>query len=438
MLNIVCKPHRTYLKAETDEPQKLFVMMRLLPDKAISHARPPLALALVIDTSDSMRAHANHKTKLDYALDSAHQLIDDPHLEEKDCITLIQFDDESNVVLPLSTLKDRVYAHQMVEVIRNYSGATFMGKGLNNALIQLSQEGTQVAKRVILLTDGHTFDEASCRNCMEKLAGTNAPIVSIGIGLEYNQDLLMELANHTKGYHLHLMEMNQLQNFFTAEIKTMVREVVTDLQLKVAAVKGITLETCSRVYPNLVEVSLEQQPLRLGNIAAGDYTVFILEFQISDIFRPPSRARLARVNLSGNIPSMQSKPGDFPQQEIFITFTKDDAQLALIDPEVLDYVQQKNLDKLIYQAMNLTTKGDTEGARRTLQMAQNITIKLQNTGATQMLQGALEELNKSGSMSANTMRTVRAAGRTMTIKSSRTAFMDAKLSDEEIRKITGI
>ena len=54
MLNALCRPHRTHLKAETPEPQKLFAILKLSPKAEVAGSRPRLAFALVIDTSGSM------------------------------------------------------------------------------------------------------------------------------------------------------------------------------------------------------------------------------------------------------------------------------------------------------------------------------------------------------------------------------------------------
>jgi len=438
MLNIVLKPHRTHLKAQTIEPQKLFVMLRLIPERKVAQARPPLALALVIDTSGSMRDEVGGTIKLERAIEAAHKLIDDPTLAPTDKLTVIHFDDESRVLLPLSPLSQaKSKSHQVVDSLRQYSGGTEMGKGMQNAFRELSKEPPEVAKRLILLTDGMTFDEDLCRSLANQLAETNTPIIAIGIGDEYNENLLMELSDTTKGRWLHLTDMQQLDQFFSQEVQQAAREVVTDLQLKIAAVKGTTLESISRVYPSLVEVPLNQQPYRLGNIQAGDYTVFILEFNISGISRPPSRVRLAQFTLWASIPGLKQRQIEFPPKELFVTFTNDEAAIAQVDPEVMDYVQQKNVVRLFDEASRLAAQGKTEEARRTLQMAQSMTQRLNNQGATRLLQGALEELNRTGTISAETRRTLRAGGRTMTVKSGKTAPLETGLSDEEIRRITG-
>jgi Mg-chelatase subunit ChlD len=435
MLNLVLKPHRTHLKAQTTEPQKLFVMLRCIPERQVAQTRPPLALALVIDTSGSMRDEVDNTIKLERAIQAAHKLVDDPHLRPEDKIAIIQFDDESRILLPISPLQ-RGKAHQVIDTLRQYSGGTQMGKGMRNALNQLGKEPPEVAKRLILLTDGMTFDEEDCRALAIQLAETNTPIIAIGIGEEYNQDLLIELSDTTKGRSLHLQNIQQLDQFFSQEVQQAVREVVTDLRLKVQVVRGVTLDAITRVYPNLVEVPLGEQPYRLGNIPAGDYTVFILEFTVSGIPRLPSRVRLAQLTLWASAPGLKQRQVEFPPKELFVTFTNDETAIAQIDPEVLDYVQQKNVDNLVAQATRLLAQGKTQEARQTLQYAQRITQRLNNLGQTRLLQNALEELNRTGTISENTRRTLRMGGRTMTIKSGKTEPIEG-LSEEDIRKITG-
>ncbi len=61
MLNIVLRPHRASLMAGTADPQKLFAMLKMLPGSEVAGARAPLAFALVIDTSGSMREFADQE-----------------------------------------------------------------------------------------------------------------------------------------------------------------------------------------------------------------------------------------------------------------------------------------------------------------------------------------------------------------------------------------
>ena len=108
MLQATIKPHRAFLRADADT-QKLFVMLKLLPSSEAAGARPRVNLALVIDTSGSMRepapavvdptapfiAPVEEATKLDLAMEAARRLVNSATLQPDDLVSLIQFDDNS-------------------------------------------------------------------------------------------------------------------------------------------------------------------------------------------------------------------------------------------------------------------------------------------------------------------------------------------------------
>ncbi len=181
---------------------------------------------------------------------------------------------------------------------------------------------------------------------------------------------------------------------------------------------------------------MSESPYHLGNISAGDFTVFISEFTLAGIARPLSRVRIAQVGLTGHAPAL-GRRDELPVQDLFINFVTDEAEMAIVDEEVLGYVQQKNVDRMTQNAMRLATT-DPKRAKQTLQAAIGMTKNLGNVGMTKMLNDALGELNNTGKVSANTIKTVRAGGKTKTIKSgSGTKPLDSGLSNEEIRRITG-
>jgi Ca-activated chloride channel family protein len=95
MLHLALKAHRDSLQAGTSDPQKLFVLLKVIPDAETARSRPPLALALVVDTSGSMRDKTDagtaggpgggtaRSTKLDHAIKAAQTLVNDERLLRK-------------------------------------------------------------------------------------------------------------------------------------------------------------------------------------------------------------------------------------------------------------------------------------------------------------------------------------------------------------------
>jgi Ca-activated chloride channel family protein len=436
MLEAVFKPHRRSLRAGTPDPQKVFAMLRLIPQAQVALARPPVGLALVVDTSGSMQVLLPEgRSKVDRAIQAAHAMIDDDRLEESDWITIVQFDHHAQVLLPLLDLGQKATAHWAVERLREFSGGTKMGLGLRCARDELSQLPPEMAKRVFVLTDGVTQDEPDCLAVGQELAVANAPIVALGIDEEYNEELLLQLAAMTQGRPYHLEYMGQLSDIMGLEVSFAVQEVVTNVQATVSLVEGVTLDSLTRVYPSLAEVPLGFPPYALGNVAAGDDTVFVAEFTVSGLARQPVRFRLAEITLDFHVPGMGLQDR-LPPQTLFVHFTDEEAAATEIDLEVLGYVQQRSMDRLVQEALRAAPK-DPEQALQTLQSAMGLTQQVGNVGMTQMLQGALDELRRTGQFSAQTSKRVRAAGRTQTMKTRALASPEALPSEEEIRRLTG-
>ena len=466
-MNIVLRPHRTSLMAGTAGLQKLFAMLRILPDSELTAGRPPLALVLVIDTSGSMQEYADQEkavreiesrglqgqqqttdgigyqafnlpqaTKLDQAIESAHKLIDDSRLLPTDRVAIVHFDTEATTLMRLTAIAERQPLHQAIDSLRDRSGQTFMAKGMACAQQQLCDLPNETVKRLVLFTDGVTQDERHCRQFAGAFAEANTPIVAVGIGPEYNEELMLELAQVSQGRPYHLENMGQLSDILDSEVGFSIREVITDLQATVARVKGVAVNSCTRVYPSLAEVASDVQPFRLGNIPGGDYSVFIVEFTIEGLVRPLSRARIAQVKLVGSVPGRRTRD-EYEPQDLFVTFTDDEAAVAAVDPEVLGYVQQKNVDSLIQRAMGQVTVNAGQ-AKQTLQVALGMTQRIGNAAMTRILESTMEELNKNGTISAGTRKTVALGGRTKTVKTGSAIPLEDMPSEEEIRKVTGV
>ncbi len=463
MLRAQWKPHRANLRAHSAAPQRLFTILQVIPETDAAQERPPIAIALVIDTSGSMREYADREAakrmaasspgqavrsdgreylavdlplqmKLDYAVEGARALIEDERLRPDDMAAVIKFDDEAITLAPLQPVGNRTALRDAVERLRQYEGGTLMGAGMALALEELSGVSPSHAKRLVLFTDGETFDEDKCRVLAPLLAESNTPIIAIGIGSEYNEDLMMHLADATSGRPYHLASMEEFSRYLSAELEGAVREVITDLSARVASVKGVKLTSAARVYPSLAHIEVGPGAMLLGNIPAGDHTVFLLEFDVAGVGRPPSRARIAQLVLTGRLAAL-NQPFELGPLELWSTFTTDEQAVAVVDPEVMAYVQQSNVSRMVEDAVSQARTSPAR-ARQTLQVAMNLTQRMGNRAVTQMLQDAARELDATGTISAETVKTVRVGGRTRTVKAGATAPMDVGLTEEEIRRLT--
>ena len=251
MLNATIKPHRPYLRADAGV-QKLFVMVKLLPAPEAGRGRPRVDLALVIDTSGSMRdgtgaqgqitrttpftmdgnnynATFEGASKLDVAIEAARRLFESTHLAADDTVSLIQFDDRSEVVAAGKASADQASLLAAADRLAQYSGGTQMAPGLCNAEAQLrKQPGGSASRTVLLLTDGLAIDEEESRRAASALAALGARVVALGVGEEYNEDLLADICSTTQGKPYDFRDMTALPTIFETELGAATRQVVAE------------------------------------------------------------------------------------------------------------------------------------------------------------------------------------------------------------------
>jgi Ca-activated chloride channel family protein len=456
MLNATVKSHRPYLRADAGV-QKLFVMLKMSPAAEAATSRPRVDLALVLDTSGSMRERAPGleaaaeetppaglvdrlinlvrpgSSKLDVATEAARRLLQSAQLHAEDTVSIIQFDDSSTVLATGHATADRTQLLEAVNRLQQFSGGTQMALGLQNAVRELT-DAADATRTVFLLTDGQTVDEEACRQVAVELAQLRARIIALGVGEQYNEDLLADLCSATGGRPYDFRDMTLLPKILEGELGVAVRQVVSDVQVTVKTVRDVKLVSATRVYPSLADLEPTQMPLHLGSLEAGDQTVFILELDVPA--RPAVRARLAQVGATYLVPA-QGYRGEVPPVDLVVEFTSEEALAATVDSEVMGYVQQRNVDHLVRQAAS-QAEHNPQQAARTLQVARGMTQRLGNRGMTVALGRAEEELRNNGTISAGTRKTIKVGARTQTMKVDGPDGTPQNVpSQEEIRRLTG-
>jgi len=456
MLNIDVKSHRPYLRASAGG-QKLFLMLKLLPKPEAAQSRPGVRLAVVVDTSGSMREPAPGTTpelvatapvqvdgktynatykgtsKLDITIEAARRLIENEQLHPEDSVSLIHFDDRSDVLASETLGPGRMRLSDAVDQLREFSGGTHMAPGLRNAETALRAQGDG-ARTVLLLTDGLAVDEVECREAAAALAALPARIVALGVGEEYNEDLLADLASVTQGRPYDFRNMTALPEIFEQELGSATRQVISDVEATVKTVRDVRIVSVARVYPSLADMDATQTPLRLGSLESGDHTVFIVELDVPE--RPAVRARLAQIGVTYWVPG-EGYRGEVPPIDVVVEYTTDEALAASVDPEVMGYVQQRNVDSLVRQA---TQQAETnpEQAAKTLRIARSMTQRLGNRGMTVALGKAEDELRSNGTIAIGTRKTIKLGARTQTMKVGPNDETPQNIpSQDEIRRLTG-
>jgi Ca-activated chloride channel family protein len=441
-VKVTITPHRQMLPADSTE-QTLFVMLKLKPNKDVASSRPPTNFVCAIDTSSSMdETVSGGKTKRQIVIEALHGLIQNSaSLTQNDYIGIVQFDSNSSAVLPLTPAPQTQAIAPAIDNLRNYSGGTYMGDGLEQSLrLFPSKNQAMSSRRLLLFTDGETFDPDVCENVAAQFGDENIPITAIGVGNEFKEDLLTAIVNPNGGRVIRVVpgsaigtevSLANLPQEILGTLNEAQKDVVTDLTMNINTVRGVRLTRLLRAYPTFAEFSLDKRPYAIGNATADDETIFILEFKIDS--RPASKVSIARVGITYSIPG-QNRVDEFPVQNLVVQFVA--GQMGVqVDKEVMGFVQQCNITKIVEEATQLAAHSP-EKATEKLEMAHKMTVRLGNKELSESLNQGLDELRKTRRLSPGTSKTVKLGAKGKTVRMGGD-INDEIPSEEAIRRATG-
>jgi secreted protein with Ig-like and vWFA domain len=174
---------------ESAEQQLVYVLLEATPEgMPATLPKLPLNLCLVIDRSSSMRGERLMQVK-----EAAGRIV--VQLDANDYFALVSFNDRGDVVIPSQRATNKPELKRLVGTVEA-AGGTEMANGIALALQELQRP--MVARgvhRMLLLTDGRTYgDEGRCVEVARRAQGRGIGITALGIGSEWNEDLLETIA----------------------------------------------------------------------------------------------------------------------------------------------------------------------------------------------------------------------------------------------------
>lgn len=232
--------------------------------------RPALNLGLVLDRSGSMSG-----TKLRYAKQAACYAVE--QLLPSDRVSVTIFDDEVETLVPSTLASDKATILACINTIRA-GRSTALHAGWLQGAAQVSEHlDSDRLNRVLLLSDGlANVGERSPETIGEHVSGLATRKVStstLGLGNDYDEDLLATMSTRGDGNFYHVESPQQLPDIFASELQGLMATFGRAVSLGVRSQAGVELlevwNDCDRtqhgnyMLPNLVSGSAQHVALRL-------------------------------------------------------------------------------------------------------------------------------------------------------------------------------
>jgi Ca-activated chloride channel family protein len=398
----------------TGGQQLAYVLIEAMPTAAVAHVQMPLNFGLVLDHSGSMSG-----AKLDNLKEAAKLAVD--QMGPQDLISIVIFDDKVKVVAPSQPVTDAVSLRHQIDGIRD-GGGTEMSRGMLNGLEELKKGlGPERVSRMLLLTDGETFgDEDVCRRLASEAGGQSIPIVALGLGEEWNEELLDDIAEASNGTSDFIPEgkPDVILGTFERQVQAAQATVVQNAEMILRLVPGVMPRAVWRVTPLIAKLGHRALSDRDVQVTLGDMDREQGQSVLVEMLIPPRRPgtyRIAQAEVSYDV-AATGLVGEKVKDDVILGFTADPAQAMQSNPYVLNIVEKVTAHKLQTRALDEAAVGNIAGATQKLRAAATRLLEL---GEGELAQTALEEaerLERGEGLSAGGTKKLRYETRKLTQK----------------------
>jgi len=257
--------------------------------------RPPVNVALVLDKSGSMAG-----SKLAQAKDAAIRALD--RLDSNDIVSVTVYDSTVRVVLPATKLSDRQAVVQAIQGITADGGtALFAGVSKGAAEVRKFMNRGQV-NRVILLSDGLANVGPSNPSTLGELGASlmkeGIAVSTFGLGLDYNEDLMFQLAYRSDGNHVFVERATELASAFDREFNDVLSVVAQEVAITIRCAPGIRPV---RLLGIDGEICGQDVVVRLNQLYCEQEKYALLELEVAESrdrhIRPVANVEVAYANM---------------------------------------------------------------------------------------------------------------------------------------------
>jgi len=394
------------------ESQTLYVLVKISAAEEIESRRIPLNLCLVLDRSTSMKGGRLQQVK-----EAARYIVD--QLGDNDILSVISFSDRAETVVAGQWPADKAAARTAISRIQA-DGGTELLQGLKAGLEELARwRRDDMLSSLILLTDGQTYgDDQACLEEAGWAGVQHIQLVTMGIGPDWNDDLLDRMAALSGGLSLYIDSASKISHAFQEQIHSLGDIFARDLALVVHCGEGVEVQEIFRMSPQISPLQLDDGLVALGMLEKQQPQVMLLEVLVGS--QQPGRNRLLQLTLEGAVPAV----GDHPvriQQDVAVTFTSDltggagQAGRPPVPPDIVTAMGKLTIYKMQARALAEVETGQIDTAVNRLK---TMATRLLNIGEAELARAALLEaghLAQTGSLSGEGRKKLRYGTRGLTI-----------------------
>jgi Ca-activated chloride channel family protein len=391
---------RPFLAASTT-PQVAYVMLELQPSQVVAQVRMPVNVSFVLDHSGSMKGD-----KIDRVRRATVTALD--LLDGQDTVSVVIFDHRTRVLVPATPVHDRTAIQKEISYIRD-AGGTRIAPAVDKGLQEIQKGSADTIRRLVLLTDGQTEHENECLMRADDAGRLGVPITALGVGQDWNEDLLIEIANRSGGTADYIDSADKIVEYFQTTVQRAQSTAVQNAVVTLRLVQGVTPRAVWQVIPLIDNlgyrpISDRDVSVPLGDLETGQGRTLLIELLVQP--RPVGQYRIGQVEATYDVPMLQLTDQK-ARLDVMVSFTDDASATNQVNASVMNVVEKVSAFKLQTRALEDLQTGNLASATQKLQSAVTRLLSQGETELAQTMQQEIQNLEQSGKLSSEGQKTIK-------------------------------
>lgn len=361
----------THAKLEAGREQTVDVLIRITPpalnpdpgSRPNWKGRPDLNLSLVLDRSGSMEGE-----KMIRAREAAMFCVD--QMLPTDLLSVVTFDDRIDVLFPSEPVTNKQSMKDLIARVTARGSTALHEAWVRGGLTVSERMLDQGINRVVLITDGlANVGITNTDEIVTQAMGLYQRGVStstIGIGADFNEDLLMPMAQSGGGNAWHVVEPDDMQHIFQIELEGLIAQFAHTVSLSLIPADGV------RIVDVLNDFDLtETGRYRLPNLQAASPLDIVVQLKVG---AEEAGSQMRLLDLRLGFTPQEAKNAEVLKQAHTVEFaSRAEVEGSPVNQEVIKAVRFLMNARARNEAMERMDQGDYDGAQFVLGSAMSAT-----------------------------------------------------------------
>lgn len=317
--------------------------------------RVPLNISIVIDRSGSMEG-----IKMGYAKKAAKGIID--QLRPEDIVSIVMYDNYVDTLQSPANVIDKEKIKSKIDKIKA-RGSTNLWGGTEQGYEYVKKNyNPGFINRVLLISDGLAnvglTDSTLIRIKVQKFKDDDGISIStFGVGLDYNETLMTDMAETGAGNYYFIDAANKLAAIFDKELNGLMSVAAQNAELKIQLPPGVKIK---KGYPLKFQQTGDEIIAKLRDLSSEETKATLFTFSIDN----KANSVLKFTSTITYTDVVDGKQKTLLNENTLSPIKNAEAYLTHFNKQVIEQSILFTANEKLETAMNLMEKGDYNSAKK--------------------------------------------------------------------------